>query len=711
MKFFVSLVPILGAAACSLGAPDEASSAAQQLASARAVSPDPTETGPLAVTSAEYRFPAAVDADVIDGRATELWAHVYRPENLEGPHPVVVILHGNHATCGTGQNPRRDTNCDYTDTGMCPSGFVVVPNHLGYAYVAEKLASHGYVVVSINANRGITCGGGVGGDGGLNLARGRLILKHLQRLSEWNAQGGTPASLGVELQGKLDFSQVGLIGHSRGGEGVRAAYNQYRDLGSPWPTRITSPVTFRGLFEIGPVDGQTDRVLDADGTVWSVLLPMCDGDVSNLAGIRPYDRVLRIPTDAPATPKSTFTVWGANHNFYNTEWQQSDSQGCAGHTPLFPATIGSPEQRTTGLASIMAFIRANVGVAPDPSFHQVFDPHFDLPAVVTDVARVDRGYTDSPNANVTTVFEDFDRGVGTNTHGTPNAAAGITITHGTVPNHDSVQRAGLISWQAASTDAFFQTNWTAAGDGRDASSFKTLDIRVSRQQSNLNPVDPTNFSIQLVAADGALSEPVALRTYTDLRGPVGGRNNIHPILQSARIPLTDFVGADLTNVRGARFVFDDTASGAIYLGNVRLSNVLAEPALAALSAPPAAQSNAVTPTNGAGTMPTHTQGNAIKEIRRARPSQASSLAASEIEIELETAENFPVRDELPVLRIGDREFSLSRHPGGDTRRIVFTLPSDAFAPLRNGDDVSVHYGERSVSARWLFGPLDKRALR
>jgi hypothetical protein len=301
--------------------------------------PDATGVGPLATTSSEYKLPAAIDPDVSTELATELWARVYRPVNLSGaPFPLLIFLHGNHATRGRfeGAGPGRfDINVQYTFTGTCPDGYVVVPSHEGYAYLAEQLASWGYIVVSINANRGINAAPGTPDDRGNNLRRGRLILKHLQRLSEWNAGGGTPASLGFDLHGKLDLAHVGMLGHSRGGEGVRAAYNLYRDPGSPWPARI-GPLGFDGIFEIGPVDGQTSRILNADGVPWNVLLPMCDGDVFNLQGVRPFDRMMLIRTETLPTPKSTFTVWGTNHNFYNTEWQLSDSPGCLGHKRLFP---------------------------------------------------------------------------------------------------------------------------------------------------------------------------------------------------------------------------------------------------------------------------------------------------------------------------------------------------------------------------------------
>ena len=73
-------------------------------------------------------------------------------------------------------------------------------------------------------------------DRGLNLRRGRLVLRHLQYLVEQSATAGSA------LFQRIDFSHVGLMGHSRGGEGMRAAYEQYREPGSPWPARIGTAI-------------------------------------------------------------------------------------------------------------------------------------------------------------------------------------------------------------------------------------------------------------------------------------------------------------------------------------------------------------------------------------------------------------------------------------------------------------------------------------
>ena len=686
------------------------------LASAQ-TAPDASGVGPFATTSAEYKLPAGVDPDVATQLPTELWARVYRPTNLTAPpYPLLVFLHGNHATCGRFEGAglgRFDINVQYTFTGTCPPGYVVVPSHEGYAYIAERLASWGYIVVSINANRGVNAAPGVPGDAGLNLRRGRLVLKHLQRLSEWNrGVATTPASLGVDLTGKLDFRHVGLLGHSRGGEGMRAAYEQYRDNPSPWPARI-GPVTFEGIFEIGPVDGQTGRLLHADGTVWNVLLPMCDGDVSNLQGVRPFDRMLLIRSESLALPKSTFTVWGTNHNFYNTEWQLSDSPGCLKHSRLFGHLLGSAEQRMTALSSVLAFFRANVGTAANPAFNQNFNPEFELPASVADLTRIDRGYS-VPSALFTTIFDDFDRPTGINSSGAENTASQVSVTHGLAFNHSSQQRVAQIEWDHGGADTFFQSNWTAPGTGRNASAFSTLEFRISRQCGdefcrNAGPQSlfTTNFSIQLVAGNDAVSASVQLRDYLALPGPVGGLVRFfgaspHPILQTVRIPLTAFGGIPLSSLRGVRFTFDDTSRDEIYVGNIRLA-VLGSGA------------GAASQTILAGTDdPLDTGVSEKSDVNKILAIKQMAAASGEngVDFELSSNREFLPQGEMLVLRIGSQEFDLSHYAtDGETRTIIFTLTPQQFAQISTGDKVTVYYGAGTDGREWNFGPVDKSIVR
>ena len=492
--------------------------------------PDATGSGPFATASGEYKLPAQVYADVRAGEETELWATTYYPTDATGDLPLVFVLHGNHSTCGRGSNPRIDDNCQYTNSGTCPNGYVVVPNQAGYEYFTEPLASWGYVVVSINANRGINCAFGDPGDSGLNKARGRLILKHMQFVSGWNmGLIDLPGGFDPALEGRLDFDEVGLLGHSRGGEGARAAYNFYIEPGSEWVDKIGEPVSIQSIFEIGAVDGQTDTVFDATSVVWNQLLPMCDGDVSSLEGVRPLDRMMNELREANPTAKSSYTVWGANHNYFNTEWQSDDSQGCIDHPQLPAEVTGSAAQRVVGRSAAMAMVRGAVGTDADGTFLRNFNPAFDLPTEVVETTRVDRAFIDSPRGRIEAPLENFSAAAGINRWGFDNDDAGITLSHTTVPDHDSDLRAAQIDWGFADPGRFLQVNVADRGEGRDFSNYSTLDFRVSRQTSQPEFLSSTDFSISLLDADGVESSRVVLSDYTDLTGPVGADSFFTPL--------------------------------------------------------------------------------------------------------------------------------------------------------------------------------------
>jgi hypothetical protein len=101
------------------------------------------------------------------------------------------------------------------------------------------------------------------------------------------------------------------MGHSRGGEATRSALYQYRAAGNVWPAHIPGP-TVRAMFEIAPTDKITYQPFEPVTT----LLPMCDGDVSSLDGIRAFDRMLLDPVDNPVgfkairlTPSDAPRAW------------------------------------------------------------------------------------------------------------------------------------------------------------------------------------------------------------------------------------------------------------------------------------------------------------------------------------------------------------------------------------------------------------------
>jgi hypothetical protein len=182
------------------------------------VAADAAPSGPFAVADEDYDFGRLTVRDEQTGNSyeTDIHGYIRYPLDAEGPFPVLLFQHGRHQTCetGIGQFPVLvgDDNCPDLAPAVSPAN-----SYRGYDYLSANLASHGYAVISIDANDiNDNDGSPNSGDAGA-LARAELILRHLDAFRTINAQGGN----GLDgLRGQLDFSRVGLMGHSRGGEGV-----------------------------------------------------------------------------------------------------------------------------------------------------------------------------------------------------------------------------------------------------------------------------------------------------------------------------------------------------------------------------------------------------------------------------------------------------------------------------------------------------------
>jgi hypothetical protein len=569
---------------------------------------DYTAQGPYEVVTAEYRLPAAVDDLVIPGRVIEYWAVVHQPDTPpQGtPLPLAIFLHGNHATCGTGENPRRDSNSQYTNSGTCPSGFVVVPQHRGYDYIAEVLASHGYLTVSINSNRGINAASGTSDDARLIKARGKLIMGHMALLREWQ-QHPERSPLPFPLPG-IAWEQVGIFGHSRGGEAARAAW-QFINHPSTWNTdtqraRIgVANLTIAAIIEVGATDYNgiennfDEPTFDAPGTNWVAIVPACDGDVSHLAGVRPADRALWNDATLAGSVgvgsgffSSTLFAWGTNHNFFSTEWQTSDSSGCLGHDPLWPSLAGAhsgdcPECRAPALFATLALFRGALGGDREALFF--FDPRVTLPEDLD--ATVERGYS----AGLKAVLDDASDPGKWNVTGAmsrqPLSGGLFSTAEPRLVNHDCRQNGGAFEWGVGGGRALLPL---PQGSLDDVPSNTDMVIRLQRADSPLNDgIEESVFGVALQQYDTSVGPIVSSGDYLDtaLVGPVGGpansRNNqygVHAILRSVSIPLADLMTRETgggephlgesSSLNLVLFFGGDFGSpaGAILVGNITL---------------------------------------------------------------------------------------------------------------------------------------------
>jgi erythromycin esterase-like protein len=303
---------------------------------------DPAEPGPYGIERLDYDL----EPLVLDGYPApiEVAAEVTRPVDAGGRRPLVLILHGRHSTCYTG-GPEGDASGAWP----CPDGWVPIPSHLGYRYLADLLASQGYIAVSISAN-GINGQDWAAPDAGTS-ARSQLIGHHLDLWARWASRGGDP--WGGIFRRHVDLDDVVLVGHSRGGEGVNRAaidalgQNRYR---------------IRGLVSYGPTAFGRQVTPDVPS---AVILPACDGDVSDLQG-QAYVDLSRDLADSDAL-RSAVLALGANHNYFNTEWTPGLAQAPAWDDWWDPGDpvcgdegslrLTVEEQQQVGAAYTLAFVR------------------------------------------------------------------------------------------------------------------------------------------------------------------------------------------------------------------------------------------------------------------------------------------------------------------------------------------------------------------
>jgi trimeric autotransporter adhesin len=316
--------------------PAKAKGASPAGATGPALSQDPTTPGHYAYTTAVYNFGTqAIALRNIGGVHGEVQGKIYLPTG-GGPHPLVIFMHGRHSTC------YDTTTLKAANIWPCPAGDAEIPSFEGYDGAGDALASNGYTVVSISANAINANDNQLAPDDGA-VARGQLILDTLTWLKK--ADQGQPVSFydaatsqtvdlaqalagtsitPANLVGSMNFSDIGIMGHSRGGEGAATAAVLNEGLAHPWD--------IKSVFMLAPIDFTRTTVPDVATTT---LLPYCDGDVSDQQGQHFYADSRSAFSDSVL--RSDIWVMGADHDFLNSYW-----------TPPFP---GAADDWTTGRQS------------------------------------------------------------------------------------------------------------------------------------------------------------------------------------------------------------------------------------------------------------------------------------------------------------------------------------------------------------------------
>jgi len=429
------------------------------------------------------------------------WARIMYPATAPGvgtpvsplqpSYPVALFQHGRHWNCDNdGSGPLLGGGYNWN----CTPASNRIPSHLGYDYIMERLASQGVFCISISTH---DIQPDQSGAWNYN-ARGRLILKFLDKLRDWNDNGTDP--FGPLFTGKIDMSRIALSGHSRGGEGVVAA----EVLNQTWP----APHSILAVNAIAPTDQDSMTEYVPSEAAYYLIVGARDGDVSNMQGVRTYDRAF--PDGAPDRKPKTFAyVYGANHNYFNTIWTPTAALGMAnpwaGSVDDYPGSmpaLTAAQQREMALTTVTAFFRWQL--LGQIAFREILTGRI-KPATV-------------PNQSVFLTFQDGERTTidnfeqpgmvaTSNTVAGTNAAPGFGTFEERRLNHD-----GSIYPGNPPTDNFFYHDtiglklaWAAPqtytvnipGGAGNFTAFSHLTLRIAKKASVNGTGPDINVNVQL----------------------------------------------------------------------------------------------------------------------------------------------------------------------------------------------------------------------
>ncbi|MGZ8563843.1 MAG: alpha/beta hydrolase family protein, partial [Candidatus Limnocylindria bacterium] len=509
-------------------------------------------------SDADWRTPtidasaALADRDPVSATfANLMWGHddtalpinglAWYPAQTDGPMPVALIAHGNHAAG------------DFSDPG--------------YAYLGEHLASHGILAVSVDQNY-------LNGDaffdygGAEQGVRAWMLLRHLAQLGAWNDDPSHP------LGGRVDLDRVALIGHSRGGEAVSvAAALEAGDDELHGLPPVPRGFGIRAVVGIAPSDGQYGgpgvpiRLTDLD---YLVLQGAHDGDLPAFTGLATYHRVA-FTGDGDHLKVAVYSQ-RANHGRFNTVWDVGDAGPLASWLLDRGSILSPADQQRLAKSVIGAFLERSLFARTeyDAFFREPRAGRAWLPedVVLTEWATSER-----------IVLDDFIAGrrAEAETEGFDEAT---TMDPGLRDGTMQGDRAIRLTWTGAAEYRIPVTSEVAAGLSAD-------DALVI----SLAPADEAladeGLTIHLMHADGherslVLADAVGIRPLLPTRlwkvDALGARylpgeqlrSPIERFLQTYQIPLSAFDPAlseeDLPGIRGLAIRF--TGTGSAYLDEI-----------------------------------------------------------------------------------------------------------------------------------------------
>jgi hypothetical protein len=488
------------------------------------------------------------------------------PTQPEGraSYPLAVLVHGNHR------------EYDFDDD---PPPLRIVRHHesfQGYYYLQEELARRGIISVSIDC--GFTNFTALNN---LIETRALMILEALRLLRR---KANTP---GDPFRNRIDFDNIALMGHSRGGDAVArfAKMNTAVDVTTNADDKfgikticLLAPTDFTG----GQVVASRTSLDETDVDFLSVVYGALDGDVTGSGGsdaiggtgFRHYDRA--------SCQKSLIFVERCCHNSFNSIWHGDGLEGDidqADRTGASPRLIDETRHRE---------------IAKEYIGGQFEWWLKNVPARSTALSALFTGATPSATGLTTSVLWRFGPQLRLLENFEPMGPAGNTIAlnGGMTVNELGIAVTGLPP--TLKNNALQQTlvahgdrstgtppvsvEVTLGAGQRDIFSFSRLAIDLGAFFDTTSAATITgtlpNFSVRLTDGSGATAtattsqfSPAYVRPFFhQLVGPV---NVTGHHLQTLMVPLSAFAGVNLHDVTSIRV--EVLSGGHIFIDDIKVA--------------------------------------------------------------------------------------------------------------------------------------------
>ncbi len=549
-----------------------------------AQTPDPGRNGNFSVSSDEYDFGNewySHSVQTADNRTlkAEAKAKIYYPTTLStGAHSIIFIMHGRHPVCYDASNPELFVGQGWP----CEANQIEIPSYRGYDYLGEHLASHGYLVVSIGVNGANNIDDLISGAGGM-AARATILQHHINFWKDWNANGGGP--FGTRFRGKLDVNNIGVIGHSRGGEGVALhSVVGSQDVKAVLTLAPTSLFFVPGLFPKKSIP-------------YCNITGYCDGDLSDQQGVSYYDS--RRYDGSVTAPSHSVLLTGANHNYFNTLWTTfpafafDDWGDLQGKTDSYCSTevssnrrFTATKQRNAAKTYIGAFFRRYLG--NETQFDPILQADDTTPPRSSGLRSNEAFVSYHPVSNKRVEINRYDEtrstSSTTNTLGgqvnqslltTNTICEDISCVSGILRRqmpHETYQL--NVGWGGRSNRTWYENKIPAAN--KNFSSYENIMFRAAVNFKDSSPNRAMNFYVELVDSRGNSDKELVSTHSQALYFPPGGTGatgSAKIMHNTVKIPLSSFNSTlDLTNITSVRFVFDFNSNGNIFITDLMLSD-------------------------------------------------------------------------------------------------------------------------------------------